>query len=148
MTYEYFLDELKNKKIQFSRKSTRSYNLFENVSDDALNEDSCISCRWVTGGLTGGSCWGTERYPRQADEEPEFESLNEVLSIVCPNITYLQAQKVLSLIEKASYTSDGDYYGNSIEYSIKYINLKNLYDKLFEIGLLRNRIILKPKKEL
>ena len=137
MTYDEFLDKLRGNNIVFSKQYSGRYGLFVSIYDDELNEDSCVSYKWVTGGVTGGSCWGTERTSRETEDEPtEFESLNEVLAAICPNITFLQAQKILSLKSKSYYTDRSDYYGNEIEYTIKYINLKELYEKLIEIGLL------------
>ncbi len=89
-----------------------------------------LSISWVTGGMSGGSCWGHQ--PEQIDSEPEpkFEVLDKVLQIVCPTISYLSYRKIESDLIKEGSNGDSGYYGNYTNYAIKYLLLKDLYDFL------------------
>lgn len=94
-----------------------------------------ISYSWVTGGVTGGSCWGGTHSPRGADPEPEFIVLDDLLEKICPSITYLQYKKIVQLME-VSEDYESEYYGNSTCYTIKKLYLIDLIEKLDEMGLL------------
>ena len=97
-------------------------------------KDCWIIKRWTIGGLSGGSCWGTERYAITADPEPEFIDLDEILAEVAPEISYLEYKKLLRKVDACdTTTTDHDYYGNHTDDAIKAINIKNLYDSLAEL---------------
>lgn len=92
---------------------------------------------WVTGGITGGSCWGNDKmYSRSAHSEPSFDQLDNILEKICPNITFLQYKKICQdIIEEIDYEQN-EYYGNSTNYRIKYFTAENLYHALLESNLL------------
>lgn len=90
-----------------------------------------------TGGISGGSCWGGENYANVIDHEsPEIDCLDDIIQSISPNITYLQYKK---LIKNANIETEcwsvGEYYGNSSNYIMKYVNLYNLYDAFKDLEL-------------
>ena len=91
-----------------------------------------------TGGMRGGSCWGThsERYSTN-DSMPNFNSLYELYEKVCPNISFLHGKKIESTLVSETDCSDyADYYGNYHEYVIKYIHLPSLHEYMVEHNLI------------
>lgn len=83
---------------------------------------------WRTGGLTGGSCWGTSAdTPIEADSEPEWDELDTILEKYWPSITYLQYKKLILKAKVETETVD-DYYGNYTIYTKKKMYLRDLYD--------------------
>ena len=89
-------------------------------------KDYCVYAKWSSGGYTGGNCWDdTEPYYYPGDAEPKFEALDLVLKELFPNISYLQYKEVENLIKTDSETNY-EYYGNSTDYSFKWIVLKDL----------------------
>jgi hypothetical protein len=95
---------------------------------------------WSGGGTTGGSCWDNSNsedvhhgYP--GESEVDNTSLDALLLAIAPDIKFLQYKKIEQLVERDNY-SENEYYGNSSITCYKTINLKVLYDKLVEMGLL------------
>ena len=120
-------------------KKYPNYDGFKKVS----NLDNLYECylyiRWNTGGISGGSCWddGTEdrHYHTTGEHEPNFDSLYQLLELVCPKITFIQYNILMSkVLEVDSYT-DYEYYGNSTNYCIKTVNLGKMYDIMSEMRL-------------
>lgn len=135
MTEQEFLD--------IARETTSVYQLTQlphlykkKSNDNPKLKDLCIYAQWCIGGMQGGSCWGTDDLsPRPAESEPEIKELDDILSKICPEITYLQYKGLTNnLIHHKDYTEDC-YYGNNYNYRIKYIILNELFDKLTEMGL-------------
>ena len=89
-------------------------------------KEPVIYMRWQTGGRGGGSCWGTERFRKDGEEEPNFVSLDLVLKYLKPNISYLQYKSIDKIINEVDYNDGEDYYGNYTDYTIKYIILSDL----------------------
>lgn len=120
ITFEEFLEKIKAENINVTDTLYLSYK--KEV------KGPLIYIEWITGGMSGGSCWGDEASPIETESEPKFEALDKILTIVCPNISYLGYRKVeSSLIQKGTSYESG-YYGNNREYDNKYIILKDLYD--------------------
>lgn len=99
-----------------------------------------IAQYWDAGGTSGGSCWddGTKNNHYQRTGEPApttFPDLVKVLTAVCPNLTFLQYELVKTVI-KTGVETEYEYYGNSSDYGYNVVILRDLYDKLVEIGAL------------
>ena len=92
-----------------------------------------------TGGMRGGSCWGTNAEAYYNDNSmPNFNSLYELYEKVCPNISFLHGKKIESTFIGESNESDMcDYYGNYHNYIIKYIHLPSLYEYMIEHNLIK-----------
>jgi len=86
--------------------------------------------RYLIGECSGGNCWDdTEPTYQSVDEVPEFTILDDVLEIICPNINFLQYNKLKRLICSEEY-NDYQYYGNYDNYKIRYIVLDDLYREI------------------
>lgn len=90
-------------------------------------KEPVIYCRYETGGVSGGSCWGTSDRQRYVNEPPEdrFKVLDLVLEKLKPNITYLQYKKIEKMVKNNEET-EREYYGNSTDYMVEYIILSEL----------------------
>ena len=86
---------------------------------------------WVTGGITGGDCWGGEaNRPIGSVPEPEFTQLDNLLEVVWPDITHLKYKKLVSELVTEHEHGSNEYYGNNTRYSEKRIDLGDLYEWL------------------
>jgi hypothetical protein len=92
-----------------------------------------LEIEWTTGGLTGGSCWGTSDYSaRESEPEPEFEELDRLLEGLRPEITYLQYKALYRMLVQTDSRTSNDYYGNHTSYALKTLELSALYDQFVE----------------
>lgn len=93
---------------------------------------------WISGGVSGGNCWGSDPTPFIGDPEPEFEIIDNVLQIINPSITYLNYKKLFKELENEMFTihtTDYEYYGNSTDYSYQCIYFSKLYSILSGFNL-------------
>lgn len=128
MTYEQFKAEVSKINGVYLDKKLRY-----------LSAGDYISVQWCTGGMTGGSCWGTEAdHEVSADREPELTALDAILLKYRPAIGFLE-YKILNneLVKVHTYTNN-EYYGNYYHYSEKYVNLKDLYQYMGRQGWLED----------
>jgi hypothetical protein len=94
---------------------------------------------WVSGGISGGSCWddsSENHYAIDPSPEKELNDLDAILTTICPNLTFLQYKRLAGKVIKQDSRTENEYYGNSTVYSYKYVKLKDLYDALIEIELM------------
>lgn len=106
--------------------------IFNNKSDYIYEE-------YITGGMSGGSCWGTENYEIGRDE-PEYNDFYRFCLLVCN--TESEAIDELENIKNnflISIDKDGstDYYGNYTNYCYLVFDLKNYYEKRVSLKQLR-----------
>lgn len=137
MNYQQFLNTIKQNKISFRSDDAYDMNDYSwtscvasnSVKRDYIHED------WIVGGMTGGNCWGgCADQSVMAEEEPEFDYLDRILSIFCPNITFLNyKQKVLPLTKTKEYMQN-EYYGNYYKKRRKIIFLDELYGVVKELN--------------
>lgn len=98
--------------------------------------DWFLQNEWISGGASGGNCWGHETESIQADDKPEFTALSKLLKELIPDITLSDYQKLQSeLIKETEWTDDG-YYGNYTNYSAEYVDIRELTNVLFDMDLL------------
>ncbi len=91
---------------------------------------------WETGGVSGGSCWDSsdpQSYSTGKSAPITFTDLVKILTATCPNLTFLQYETVKSVIKEGEEV-EREWYGNHTDYSYQLIILRDLYDKLVEIG--------------
>lgn len=100
---------------------------------DVLSE-LALEISWETGGMQGGSCWNDDEPTSysSSETEPDFESFDQLLEKVCPNISFLQYKNICSQVGRKYDSSLGEYYGNCTNYAHKYIDMKELYDCLVD----------------
>lgn len=101
-------------------------------SEDAFYlEDDVIIQKHVSGGASGGNCWGSEAEHFSNNKPPqEFLPLEKILTAVNPEITYLKYREIHSLIREGS-DCDREYYGNYTDYITFSLDTKKLYNALF-----------------
>jgi len=111
-------------------KDLHTYEEFWDVIGGLEIEDQVS---WVIGGATGGNCWGgTADIPVEAEEEPD-DSLDELLSHVCPDLTFLQYRSLMkSEIYRYDKKERREYYGNYTVIRERTLDLELLYQKLRE----------------
>jgi hypothetical protein len=95
---------------------------------------------WCSGGIGGGSCWddGKEdvhHYSISGEPESDFDDIDTILTELCPNLSFLQYKQLMKITKRESY-SQNEYYGNSTDYTYKYVLLRDLLNKLVEMGFL------------
>jgi len=93
-------------------------------------KEPVIYMRWESGGYSGGSCWDDSDPQPYESEKPKFTVLDLVLKKLKPDISYLDYKEIEKLIHDNQET-EYEYYGNSIDWSVEYIILSDLY-KLLE----------------
>lgn len=136
MTYEEFLDKVKTVLgYTDNDDSDRWYGGPYGWKKIAKN-GHVLTCRWIIGGASGGSCWGDSPEPRSGDPEPEFEELDKVLESLAPTISFIKYKRLLRDHIFTDEESEREYYGNYTVYAVKSIKLENLYNFLVEEQLL------------
>lgn len=90
-----------------------------------------VYMRWHTGGYSGGSCWDDSNPQpyNSGNAQPRFAALDLVLKELCPDITYLQFREIEGLIKHSDY-NEIEYYGNCINFDIRYLLVSDLLEFL------------------
>lgn len=110
---------------------------FVSLLDEKPTEDDYLYEEWITGGQSGGSCWGDDAdRPVEPEPEPEFADLDAILETICPNITFLQYKRIIASVVSRGGRSAREYYGNYTDYGVKTVRLGALCEELRENGLL------------
>lgn len=90
------------------------------------------SSAWVSGGLCGGNCWGSDADQSVSSEpEDDFSSMENLLEEIYPDLKLSQYRKLREFIVYGDYTVS-EYYGNYTEYSFKFIRIDDLVSVLEE----------------
>lgn len=104
------------------------------LNEYANEETNMVSEEW-SGGGEWCNCWG-ESGPIEEDSTPEFTMFDELITKICPNITYLQYKQIYNT---CVYIRDDDEFGYYGGYELKHryvCRLKKLYDTLKEMKLI------------
>ena len=90
-----------------------------------------VYMRYEAGGVSGGCCWDdSDPQPYTVlDPDNSFIALDVILKELKPDISYLDYKGVEKLI-KSNEQTQWEYYGNSVDYVIKYIVFDELIKKL------------------
>lgn len=89
-----------------------------------------------TGGMAGLHCDGGFLEPYQTgNNQNEIRLLSSILDELTPEIEDSEKSKIYDLIKSDSYTNCKDYYGNTQNYQINYIVIKDFIDSLEELKL-------------
>lgn len=98
------------------------------------DENVLESESWSKGG-DWCNCWGNSG-TISPDPTPEFKEFDDLLTDICPNITFLQYKKLYSECVREEEYKEYDYYGGC-EYHGKWVcDLKQLYEMLIEMKLI------------
>lgn len=118
----------------------REYRRFGSAKESPKTpENAILEITWRTGGVTGGSCYGSVAdVPVEGDPEPDFTELDNLLEAICPQVTFLQYKRICSECIKTDSRTENEYYGNSNIYGVKTVNLRQLYDVLCDKNILPN----------
>jgi hypothetical protein len=99
--------------------------------------EDTLSVKWVTGGITGGNCWGdSAEYAVTAEPEPEFRDLDVILEAVVPNISFVAYKKLVNELVETDSDTEYEWYGNYTHYAQKKVNLLDLYNQLKTMKLI------------
>lgn len=106
---------------------------------DYPTEALYFSC--YKGGISGGSCWdegdSDPHYYSSSNEKISYESLDNLLEELCPDISFLQYRKIQALMTDVDIWTECEYYGNTSDYEFQTLPLKPLYELLVELGYLK-----------
>jgi hypothetical protein len=132
MTHNDLIEIAKEFSYYTDNPDCKKVDRFEQYKNDLPEPQTpSLYIEWRTGGMSGGSCWGDRARPCGGEQEPPFESLDELLLKIVPKLSFLQYKKIEKLIKTYEYTRS-EYYGNYYEYTRKYIVLEDLYNLLKE----------------
>jgi hypothetical protein len=142
-TYQDFLEFAKGLGVVISYPDKRSRSHLRRQIEDLQGtapvpepikpEEAFVSVEWVSGGVTGGSCWGSSAdIPVNADPEPEFECLDRILEAISPTISFIQYKRLRADCVEHDTKCQCGYYGNSTNYAVKRVKILTLYNALVE----------------
>jgi hypothetical protein len=91
-------------------------------------EDAIISETWRIGGLTGGSCWGSDAdIPVSADRRPNW--LEDFIEATCPDISFRTFKRLREAVTEHQFTRN-EYYGNYTEYAFEVLKISTFLEIL------------------
>jgi hypothetical protein len=106
----------------------------KSLSDEEL-ESLFFQRSWVSGGSTGGSCYGqSDRRSVDADmpEDITQHVAKVLMAVGKEDLSFVRYMATIQpLIKNAELSGSGDYYGNYYDHARVYVNLKELYDVLY-----------------
>lgn len=92
---------------------------------------------WITGGRSGGNCWGdSAEWDVAPEDEPELDLLIKLMEQVCPDVPMLKYYKLVNSVVEIDSRSDYEYYGNYTTYGIKQVRFDRLYAGMRELGII------------
>ena len=126
--------------FELLEKEVHKMNVFESkflTKASWHNEQELRSDIWCLGG-TCGNCWNDKLSYIGADDQPaEFKEFDDLLTELCPNITLLQYKKLYNSLVSIEIEEEYDYYGGSTENAYYKCNLKDLYNMMIEMNLIK-----------
>jgi hypothetical protein len=99
--------------------------------DAYFSHCSKITATWETGGVSGGSCWDDSNPVEYSTSElePDFDHLDQILSKVANNITFLDYKVLMKSVKYGTHT-ETEYYDNCTYYATKTITIDDIWDFL------------------
>jgi len=93
-----------------------------------------VYTRYGTGGYSGGSCWDDSDPQPYYESEPKekFKVLDLLLEEIFPKISYMQYKKIESIV-RTNEETEWEYYGNSTDWKIEFIELDKLLKLLDDL---------------
>lgn len=136
MKYKYAnYDKFLEASEHYLDKVEENYHYHEiDMSFKPYKKDDLIFSTYInSGGLSGASCWTDEpSEPYTSHEEQDFSDLKNYLKKLKINLTDSQFKNLISKFHEGEY-SECDYYGNSDDYEISYLSIREIYDYLNSI---------------
>ncbi len=142
MTFDTFLSTLSAAKVDtdpYIPFSLDRHYRYARTQKQTPEKVSLLIQYWETGGASGGSCWDdaeAEEYSTDETAPARFAELDKALEAVCPAITHLQYGRLFSQVVHEGSESDYEYYGNYTSYAYQMVTVRDLFDKLAEMGLI------------
>lgn len=124
-------------KIEYEQLPVKKYGIYDLYFNQTFNDnpDVLISEEWSLGGTWGN--YRGEHGSVDSDERPDFDKLDEILTTVCPSISFLQYKYIMKHFVNIVERSEGDYYGGYVDYAHYEANMKEIYDFLINNNLLK-----------
>lgn len=131
MNFNQFIEKIMdNDNIYLRHDSYYDRNSYSWLHEHKKPDRYYIQVDWITGGMTGGSCWGGDLYPVDPDPPEELVDLDKILTLVCPNISFLQYKALCSELVKTESYTNSEYYGNYYNKVQKILFIDDLYSYL------------------
>lgn len=92
------------------------------------------SSSW-SGGGSWCDCWGNSG-TIHPESTPQFDEFDNLLTLICPNVTFLQYKNLYNESVEIEETREHDYYGGTETIFMYKCNLNSLYNKLVELNLI------------
>lgn len=89
---------------------------------------------WCNGGTWGD--WRGNHGIVESEEKPEFTELDNILTELCPNITFLQYKKIMNDCVTIKTWTECDYYGGETENSYYECNVNDLMELLNQMNII------------
>lgn len=109
-------------------------NTLKPFANNWRENDTLVSETW-SGGGTVGSCWDNRLSTIAPDAPKEFVEFDEMLSKICPNISYLQYKTLYNTCHEIITYNDRDYYGGCETILYHKCDLQKLWGKMKEMEL-------------
>ena len=129
---------MKNGYSHYSR-----YNRGEGKSEEDVKDFFFYGKGDIGGVFPGGSCWESsdpQPYSRPEGTDEAYQEFDKqfdaVCMSVCPDISFMKYKSLRNEVVEKLTETNYEYYGNSTEYLVVYCEIKKLYDKLVEVGLI------------
>ena len=132
---KYTYDEFVKASGYYSNKVQHSchYHLQKMPFEPYKKDDLIFSTYVNTGGSGGATCWTDEPpEPYTSHEKQDFSELKDYLKKLDIKLDNSQFHNLISKFHVGEY-SERDYYGNSDDYEISYLSIREIYDYLNSI---------------
>ncbi len=131
ITYKEFLAQIENIAIIYGVLPHEGSHYGAKANTISKNH-YLVSNSWTTGGASGGNCWEGKAEAFYFGDEPEnLTDLDKGLEALFPAMTIFQYKKIEALIKEHTW-SRNEYYGNYTCKAVYYVDLKELYEMLYQ----------------
>lgn len=120
-------------------KEVHKMNTYESlfkIHESCMKDDVMCSETWCLGG-TWGDYHGNTGNVGAEPQPTEFADLDDLLTELCPNITFLQYKKLYRECVTVKTEYEHDYYGGSWENAYYECDLRKLYQLMVEMNLIK-----------
>lgn len=137
MNFEEFLDKIFSNGILYEEEGAEYDHCYYPPKKVKAGRP-ILMVKWETGGMSGGNCWdNSDPRPYKTNEkEPDFTILDDILALFCPDMNFLTYKTLVGKVVEYDEYTEHEYYGNSVDYSYKRVDLEQLYKELQGVSLL------------
>lgn len=136
MNYEQFLEKLIDINVSWDEPILNERQRYREYNFEPKYGPAQIQCRWVIGGRCGGNCWNDHSYTLDTEPEPNFDALDTLLVKLCPGLLFVDYKELYDKLVQVDESEEHEYYGNYTAYKTKVVLLKDLYEFLYDRGVL------------